>query len=69
MVLGLTQIGVKRLNLVYTKRIIHYRASTRLGYQSFDNRLENETQVRTPIPRSLDSLGGSVNLNIGHAKL
>ena len=32
----------------------HYRASTRLGYQRFENGLEDEPQVGTPIPQSLN---------------
>ena len=48
-------------NDMKSKRMIKgdycYRASTRLRYQSFDNRLEDEPQVVTPIPQSLmDSL-------------
>ena len=41
---------VIRVNTIYG---YHYRASTRLKYQRFENRLKDKPGVRTPIRRSL----------------
>ena len=36
----------------------HYRASTQLMYQRFENRLDDEPQVKTLIRRSLSDMFG-----------
>ena len=48
-----TPVGLKRVNQVCTIRYIPYQAKTLLRYQQFDNHLDKEPRVGTPICQSL----------------
>ena len=48
-----TQVRLENVIRVNTIYGYHYRALNRLRYQRFENRLEDEPRVRTPIRRSL----------------
>ena len=48
-VLRQTQVGLKKVNQVYTIRGFHYRGLTQSRHHSFDNRLEDNPRVRTLI--------------------